>query len=517
MASIKRFSTILLTTAGCAALAACGADSTAQLQNPGNTGSNPGISSTSSTGGSTTTSSTGGVVANCPVGTTVVTVGTEQHCRLPARINGALTLAPGNIYQINDRTDVGSDVTAGGIAGTLTILPGTTVYSSNQNAYLVVNKGSRLVADGNVSQPIIFTSAADLGYAAALGLPSRPAYRGITTSDGNGTTRGEWGGIVVNGRAATNNPTRSGEGSTGTIGSPAATALNADDSGILRYVQIRYAGFDVGLATGGAVGENELNGIAFQGVGSGTTIDYVQVHQAYDDCFEFFGGTVNAKHLVCDGSSDDSFDWTDGYVGNLQFLLSVQNPNNATGDNCIEADNLSGNNEALPRSKPTISNLTCVGTSGSTGITGSGGTTRFRAGTGVNLYNTVIARSRVAAFEIDGTSSYSQATGVNAGGILLRSIYITSDIPLGTAAEDAGLSAFFTAQSVNNLIGNNAASTLQAQVTGGVRYVNGTSEVARPSFALPAGFFTAVTYVGAVPSTSANWTLGWTEFLNRGS
>lgn len=514
MASIKRFSTILLTTAGCAALAACGADSTAQLQNPGNTGSNPGVSSTSSTGGSTTTSSTGGTTASCPTNTTVVTVGTEQHCRLPARINGALTLAPGNIYQMNDRVDVGSDVTAGGIAGTLTILPGTTIYASNTNAYLVVNKGSQIVADGNATQPIIFTSAADLGYASALGLPSRTSYRGPTRGDGNGTTRGEWGGIVINGRAPTNNPTRVGEGSTGTI---TGGTLADDNSGTIRYVQVRYAGFDVGLQTGGAVGENELNGIAFQAVGSGTTVDYVQVHQAYDDCFEFFGGTVNAKHLVCDGSSDDSFDWTDGYVGNLQFLLSVQNPNNVTGDNCIEADNLSSSNEAAPRSNPTISNLTCVGTSGSTGITASGGTTRFRAGTAVKLYNTIIARSRIAAFEIDGSSSYSQATGANAGGILLRSIYITSDIPLGVAAEDAGLSAFFTAQSVNNLIGNNAASTLTAPVAGAALYINGTSETARPAFTLPAGFFTTVNYVGAVPAAGGNWTLGWTEFLNRGS
>ncbi len=512
MASIKRFSTILLTTAGCAALAACGADSTAQLQNPGNTGSNPGVStSTSST--STSTSSTGGTVASCPTGTTVVTVGTEQHCRLPARINGALTLAPGNIYQMNDRVDVGSDVTAGGIAGTLTILPGTTVYASNTNAYLVVNKGSQIIADGNATQPIIFTSAADLGYASALGLPSRTAYRGPTRGDGNGTTRGEWGGIVINGRAPTNNPTRVGEGSTGVI---TGGTITNDNSGTLRYVQVRYAGFDVGLQTGGAVGENELNGIAFQAVGNGTIVDYVQVHQAYDDCFEFFGGTVNVKHLICDGTSDDGFDWTDGYVGNAQWFIYVQNPNNVTGDNCIEADNLSTANEALPRSNPTLSNFTCVGTSGSTGITGSGGTTRFRAGTGVKFYNSVIARSRIAAFEIDGSSSYSQATGANAGGILLRSIYIASDIPVGTSAEDAGLSAFVTAQDVNNLIGNNAASTLSAPVAGAALYINGTSETARPVFTLPAGF-TAVNYVGAVPASGGNWTLGWTEFLNRGS
>lgn len=510
MATFTRLTTLFMTGAACAALAACGADSTADLANPGNTGSNPGTSTTSST---STTTTSGGGTANCPSQTTQVTVGTEQHCRLPATLNANLTLPAGNIYQLNTRLDVGTNITGpAGVARTLTIAPGVTIYAANQNAFINVNRGSQIIADGTVGQPIIFTSAADLGYAGVLGLPTRAIYRGRTDRDPAGTTTGEWGGLVLNGLAPTNNPTRDGEGSTGVI---AGGTNAADNSGILRYVQIRYAGFDVGVATGGAAGVNELNGVAFQAVGNGTTVDYVQVHQGYDDCFEWFGGTVDAKHLICDGTSDDAFDWTDGWTGRAQFLLHIQNQNNVTGDTCIEADNLSSNNEATPRSNPILSNLTCVGSAASTtSITASGGTALFRVGTGIRLYNAVISAARQAALDIDGASSYAQAT---AGNIVFRSIYITSAIQLATDSDDGPLPALFDAAGNNNLRTNLAASTLLPQVTGGVAYVNGSSETARPVFNANgvSTFFTTVSYIGAVQSTANNWTLGWTEFVNR--
>lgn len=509
MASFNRLTTLFMTSAACAALAACGADSTAELANPGNTGANPGTST--STGGTTTTSTSGGGTANCPAQTTQVTVGNEQHCRLPVALNANLTLPAGNIYQLNDRLDVGTDTTAaGGVSRTLTIAPGVTIYASNRNAFINVQRGSQLVANGTVGQPIIFTSAADLGYAAALGLANRAVYRGRTDLDPNGVTSGEWGGIVLNGLAPTNNPTRIGEGSTGVI---AGGTNAADNSGILRYVQIRYAGFDVGLATGGAAGVNELNGLAMQAVGNGTTIEFVQVHQGYDDCFEWFGGTVNAKNLICSGTGDDAFDWTDGYVGNLQFLLHIQNSITAQQDSfCIEADNLQNAENTLPRANPTISNLTCVGSA--TGAGNSGGV-KLRRGTAGKLYNSVIAKTKQAALNIDGSASYAQATS---GDLALRSVYITAAVPFGTEAEDTpALPNLFNTAGHNNLSANEAASTLIPQVTGGVAYVNGTSENGRPVFSLSAAssFFQNVSYIGAVQSVGNNWTLGWTEFVNR--
>lgn len=507
MISMKRLNAMLLTCCACAALAACGGDSTAELASPGDTGQNPGVPGGSTGGGSTSGGSSGGGTANCPPQTTAVTVGTETHCRLPSQILNDLTLTPGNVYQMAGRVDVGVStlVSGGGDPAVLTVLPGVTVYASTENGYLVVNQGSKIIADGNASQPIIFTSAADLDYDDDLGLAAqRAAYRGISTGDANGATRGEWGGIVINGLAPTNNPTRVGEGNTGVI---AGGTDAADNSGILRYVQVRYAGFDVGLQTGGAVGQNELNGIAFQAVGNGTIVDFVQVHNAFDDCFEMFGGTVNLRHIVCTGTNDDAIDWTDGWTGKLQFGLVVMNPQLPAGDGGIEADNLSSANEQTPRSNPILANVTIVG-QGTTSA--QGGTTLFRAGTAARFVNSVITGTKSAGLDIDGSSSYAQAA---AGNLLFRSLFITSTVALQTDADDGPLAGLF-AGDPNNGTGTNS---MTPQATGGVSYINGTTENGRATFNATAldPFFVGAPYVGAVQSAAGNWTLGWTEFLNR--
>ena len=161
---------------------------------------------------------------------------------------------------------------------------------------------------------------------------------------------GEWGGIVVNGLATINKGTdcelaaniceREGEGDSGLYGGDDDT----DNSGTFRYMQVRYAGFAF-------TADNELNGIAFQGVGYGTTIEYVHVHNGADDGIEFFGGTANAKYIVVTGADDDSIDWTNGYRGYIQYAIVMQNPNQANTDQGIEADSNSSNNDALPRAR----------------------------------------------------------------------------------------------------------------------------------------------------------------------
>lgn len=516
----KRFLATLMLSGACAALSACGGDSTAELANPGNTGQNPG---TGSSGGASGGGNPGGPgTASCPQQTTMVQVGNEQHCRLPARILTDLTLIPGNIYQLNSRMDVGVSVleAGGGDPAVLNVLPGVTVYASNPNAYLVVQHGSRIVADGTASQPIIFTSAADLDYDDELGLAiQRPAFRGRADQDTNGTARGEWGGIVINGLATTNNPTRVGEGSTGVSGTNQIRGGTNDDdsSGTLRYVQVRYAGFDVGVATGGAPGTNELNGVAFQAVGRGTLVDYLQIHQGYDDAIEMFGGTVNIRHLVVTGTSDDAIDWTDGWRGNLQYAIVVHNGNNPTADGTIEADNLAGANETTPRSNPVLSNITAIGTN-QTGVTGGGGRALFRDGTAGRLLNTVLAGPvRTDGLDIDGTSSYAQTVTTPAN-LLFRSLLISTPKALATDADDTTLAAVFGADP-NNRIDTN--STLIPAVTGGIAYINGATENAVPVFSVTGlgtgaiGGLTTPPSIGAVQNTASNWTLGWTEFLNR--
>lgn len=512
----------LFVTTAALALSACGGDSTAELASPGQTGTNPGTGGGTGGGGGTNPGG-GGSAGNCPTLTTPVQVTlatgtTETHCRLPTALAANLTLTAGNIYQLNSRMDVGTSTleSGGGVPATLTVLPGVTVYASNVNAYIVVQHGSKIIADGNASQPIVFTSANDLGYP-VTGIAARAPFRGRADQDTNATARGEWGGIVINGLAPTNSPTRVGEGSTGVSGSNQIRGgTNPDDnSGILRYVQVRYAGFDVGLAVGGAAGQNELNGVAFQAVGRGTIVDYLQIHQAYDDAIEMFGGTVNIKHLVVTGTSDDAIDWTDGWTGNLQYALVVMNGNNPTADNGIEADNLSSNNDATPRSNPVLSNVTIIGTNQS-GVTGAGGRALFREGTGVRFLNSVLAGStRTEALDIDGTATYQQA---NAGNVVFRSLFVSAPKALATDSDDTAntptLAGLF-AQDPNNKLGQ--TSTLMPQVTGGIAYINGANENATPVFSLSSfgSFFTTPGAIGAVQSQQSNWTLGWTEFLNR--
>ena len=221
---------------------------------------------------------------------------------------------------------------------------------------------------------------------------------GIADVDGTGvapTTRGLWGGLVINGNAPINDCpegaeggtvecTKEGEANSGLFGG----ADPGDTSGVLNYVVVKYAGSNVDP-------ENQLNGIAFQGVGSGTEVNFIQVHNNLDDGIEFFGGTADAKYVVLSGNADDSLDWTDGWQGRLQFVHIVQGEDSA--DNGIEADNREGDENAEPRSNPSIANMTILGNVGERGI-------RLRRGTGADIWNTVVS-DNATCIDVDGDTS----------------------------------------------------------------------------------------------------------------
>ncbi|MCB9679850.1 MAG: hypothetical protein H6733_00135 [Alphaproteobacteria bacterium] len=219
---------------------------------------------------------------------------------------------------------------------TLTIDPGTTIYGDNAtDGFLVIERGSKIMAEGSATDPIVFTSS---------------------LLDGS-RGRSDWGGLVINGMAKTNSCTDfancdvPGEAGTGTYGGDD----DGDDSGVLKYVRVEFAGTLVN-------DQNELNGIAFQAVGSGTEVDFVHAHRCADDGMEFFGGTVEAKHLIITGTGDDGLDWTDGWRGKVQYAVVQHFADD--GDNGIEADNNGDDNTATPMSMPKLSNITVVGTSG---------------------------------------------------------------------------------------------------------------------------------------------------------
>lgn len=224
---------------------------------------------------------------------------------------------------------------------TLTIEAGTTIYGKiGTKASLIVRQGGKINAVGTSTNPIVFTSE----YTKS-GATQAPAA-------------GDWGGVILLGKAPINPPggTAQIEG-TGDLNDVYGGTDPNDNSGTMKYVRIEYPG--VAYAK-----DNEINGLTFGGVGSGTTIDYIQVYYSGDDSYEWFGGTVNCKHLIAYGGVDDDFDTDFGFQGKLQFLLGVRDPNvadQAGASNGFESDNDANGSLNTPRTSPTWWNVTLIG------------------------------------------------------------------------------------------------------------------------------------------------------------
>ena len=278
---------------------------------------------------------------------------------------------------------------------TLTIQAGTIIFGEGASlGMLVIAQGAKIMAMGTQDDPIIFTSDAEPGSQA----------------------RAQWGGLIINGYAPINTgETAEGEGGTGVYGGNDPT----DDGGVLRYVRVEYAGNEF-------TPENELNGIAFQAVGSGTTVEYVQVHYNKDDGIEMFGGAVDLKHCVVTGCADDSFDWMDGWQGRAQFCVIQQAHDDA--DQGIEADNRSGNNDAQPRSNPTLYNFTIIGGRRSEGDEGDVGCL-FRAGTAVTFCNSIVGPGfQKNGLDIDDAGTFGVPVGTSPGPAATAVAEVASDV-----------------------------------------------------------------------------------------
>ena len=263
---------------------------------------------------------------------------------------------------VNGRTAVGNDRADN---AKLYIQQGTTIIGESGDDFLVVRRGSQLESVGTVSQPITMTSIQDV--------------------TGGETAIGQWGGLVLLGNAPANscgdqqgeatadelaNCGVSAEGDAGQFGGDVAD----DNSGTLKYLIVKQAGKTLGNG-------DELNGISFAGVGSATTVDYIQVHENLDDGIEFFGGTVDVSNVVLTSIGDDSLDWSFGWTGSATNVYIQQAAN--VGDNAIEADNSEFDSSATPLTMPTVSNVTIVGAEGNNGI-------RLRAGTAGALSNVFV-------------------------------------------------------------------------------------------------------------------------------
>ncbi len=446
---------------------------------------------------------------------------TGQTITVEKRITSDTTFKKGNTYILKGLVYIANNKT-------LTIEAGTTIkgsFSGSDVAALIITRGAKIVANGTATEPIVFTSSS----------PNPQS--------------GDWGGIVICGKApintsfngtpglfevegGVNNATGDGLAGSGDAVVPAPIA--DDSSGVLRYVRIEYAGYAFQP-------DKEINSLTMAAVGSKTVIENVQTYLAKDDAFEWFGGTVNCKYLVAYKTQDDDFDTDNGYSGKVQFGLAIRDSliADASRSEAFESDNNAGGTTATPKTSVVFSNMTAIGPRATASSIGS---SLYRAGAHIrrnsemSLFNSVIIGWPLG-IDIDGTTG--TATSANVGtGLVLSNIFLggnTDSIkysaPAGSTYTTADLVTYFKGSAQANTILNgsvpsnlfvqpfnysapdptpfgNAVSivgTITAPVTARASFTN--AKVADP-------FFTQTNFIGAIAPAGAlaSWWKGWTRF-----
>lgn len=373
---------------------------------------------------------------------------------------------------------------------TVTIEPGTIIKGEKSTqGTLIVDRGGKLVADGTSTQPIVFTS------------DQAPGVR----------TYSDWGGIVICGDAPVNLPGGVGEIEGFTTGTTSYGGSNAaDSSGVLRYVRIEFGGIPLQP-------NKEINGLTLAGVGSKTVIDYIQCSYIGDDNYEFFGGTVNAKHLIGYRGLDDDFDCDNGWNGNVQWALSFRDPVVAdiSGSNGFECDNDASGSTATPQTSGWFSNVTIVGPKSTSSTTINSNYTRalhLRRNSAMKIYNSIFIGYPTGLL-IDGTLTEGNADG---GSLKFKHNILCNmaDTLAVTSSSTWNIGNFF----YNATFGNDTVynpSTLML-----VDPFNLSAPNAQPATGSPVltgadftdlgAWFTPVSYIGALGAT--DWTSSWTNF-----
>ena len=492
---------------GCSAIAlsACGAD---EIVSPG-TGGNITINNPPATPAPTPTPtpppSTVTPANGCPTisdpqgltddGTITGPTGEYRVCTLPSRINASITLPyiDGLLYRMNGRVDVGTDGgpapdASDGLSDTdveLTIEPGVIIYASG-SSFLNVNRGNTIEANGTATRPIIFTS--------------RDNVLGINGANSSG----QWGGVVLSGRAPVTDCIASGatpgsvncERQVEGAADPAifGGATPGDSSGSMKFVQIRYSGFVLS-------GDNELQSLTTGGIGSGTTLENIMSYNSSDDGVEFFGGRVNVKNMIVVGAEDDSIDTDTGVKANLQYVIAIQRP--GAGDTIIEADSDNAFNESTPRQDTRISNATFVHQNAIDQVIRIRGFADYRIANSV-----VVSANDTRCLRIDGQEELTRAANAaidEAGPVAFDSLVLDCATPFrdSSGATAAEIGAVFDAGTNNNSAFVNTLSML---------FVNGSNENAVPVFDVTAwsSFFERPSNIGAAFPGNDTWVNGWT-------
>ncbi|SIQ59536.1 hypothetical protein [Pontibacter lucknowensis] len=368
---------------------------------------------------------------------------------------------------------------------TLTIEPGTIIMGDkNSKGTLIVERGGKIMAQGTKEKPIVFTSAQPAGQRAA----------------------GDWGGLIILGKAPVNlgNNARIEGGVDREYGGTDAN----DNSGVLKYVRIEFPGIAFQP-------DNEINGLTMGGVGSGTTVDYVQVSYCGDDAFEMFGGTVNAKHLIAYKTVDDMFDTDNGYSGKLQFLLGISDPNMAdvSGSNGFESDGDAQGSDATPKTSAVFSNVSLFGPRATENTQFNSNFKRgmhIRRNSNIQVHNSLFAGWPTGLL-LDGTKSQANAT---AGTLAIKNTVISGSQNALTVESGStfDVAAWFNAADKgNSVVADNASLNISGSFNQTARPVfTGNSLQSGASFDGLDNFFERVTYRGAFGSE--DWTAGWANF-----
>lgn len=412
---------------------------------------------------------------------------------------------------------------------TLTIPAGTIILGEKRTkGTLVIDKGGKIEANGTANNPVIMTS------------DKLPGER----------DKGDWGGLIILGRANCNQNNPAIEGITPAVnfGTFQSTEFDNESSGTLRYVRVEYAG--IALSP-----NNETNSITMGGMGSGTVMEYCQVSYGGDDGFEWFGGTANGKYLVSYGTWDDDFDCDFGWSGKVQFGLAVRDPFAAdqSGSNGWECDNEAGGNDVQPYTSGIFSNVTILGprhdslkSAGNQHSANYQHAFHLRRRTAISIFNSVVT-GFPTGFRLDGATTeaqYTSGTGKVANNIMVAIGARGNAAPFaaGSGNDNASVRAYWEAN-------NNSTFTDGTGITAdGLTYSKAFQDAGvnpdlvmgfrytfldyprNPNFAtftgitqsgsnftdskLAGGFFETVSFRGAFGGS--DWTDGWASFYPQG-
>lgn len=401
---------------------------------------------------------------------------------------------------------------------TMTIQPGTVIkgaYSGSDVGFLVITRGAKINAQGTADQPIVFTSAS-----------ANPQS-------------GDWGGIVICGKAPVNTTVGAStntiqvEGLQGLTGEQnlAGGTNEADSSGVLSYVRIEYAGYAFQP-------DKEINSLTLAAVGNKTKIDHIQIAMAKDDAIEWFGGTVNCKYLITYKTQDDDFDTDNGYSGNVQFGLILRDSSIAdiSKSEAFESDNNSSGTTATPKTSAVFSNITAIGPRATLNNTGNSlflAGAQIRRNSAISIYNSIILGWPTGVY-IDATTGTPTDNNIADSTLRIRNTTLagnTINVRYGASASsptgmtDAALLTWFTNPYFGNKILTNVSEAKLIQPFNYTAFdptpfggSNGNADILNGANFTEAkvsnAFFTTVSFRGAIAPAGieSTWWKGWTKF-----